>query len=225
MCLQCRPQLRQRDRSKGNAEEGGRDGRGGGGDGGGGVVPGAALLAALDAHPLRHRLLEEVFHRSDPRALAQLYVQAVMELQRGGLLDRAMVAETARWWWLQSAATGGDASWGFLGTVAAALDFSAVDLEPSDWLARAPPRARRQQEARALLGAAVGHMAELERAAPLRHAEDGVSALAVGLPIDRPPGYCEASNGAFKEMWRGMDELLGDDLERHRTLGAILMLA
>lgn len=166
-----------------------------------------------------------VFQRSNPRALAQVYVQAVMELQCGGLLDRAMAAETGRWWWLQSAAAGGDASWGFLGTVAAALGFSAVDFEPPDWRARAPPGAQRQQEARALLEAAVEQMAELERTSPLRHAEDGASALAVGLPVDRPPGYCEASNAVFKALWRGMDELLGDDLARHRTLGAILMLS
>ncbi len=202
LSMQCRPQVRaprRRRASEANAEPGGSHQRG----------PGAAApTTSLEAHPLQDRLVDVVFSRANPRALADVYVQAVAGLQRAGLLDRERALQALRWWWVQSLASGGDASWGFLSSTAQALGFSAVDLEPDGWLARGAPRAQRQRQARALLQAAVGRMAELEQVPAFRRADDGATALVIGLPMPAPPGFATASNRVCKELFRGMDELL-----------------
>lgn len=183
-----------------------------------------ALMPSLEAHPLRHQLVDAIFSRADPRALADVYIQALALHRSEGLMDREQALQTARWWYLQSAATGGDATWGFLAELARTCGFSQVDLEPPDWLPHGGPQAQRQRQAQELLQAAIGHIPALKQSPAFRRADHGGAAVVIGQPTAAAPGFTEASNQVCRELFRGSEELLGPDLAAHQTLGFILML-
>jgi len=192
-----------------------------------------ALAIAMRAETDRTILLELIFDRMDPRPLAGIYLDSIMEVKTWDEKSKAALstlrtswfANLIRTWWLHSTVVGADTSWGMAREVALLLNFSPIDFEDTERLHLDYPLSVMRKQSEKFRDFVANGMLQIQQHPAFKALLAEVPpSTAIHLTCNTPNGLMlEVTNDAFDTYFRGADRMYNDIVLR-KTMPCILYL-